>query len=140
MFTFCNFASTSRALTHSLVVNMHFFLCIFQHIFWQQFFFSGALACFLAIFFNEFMYFFSLYYCYAQPQIWFVNNNCTKIHFLFRAPTDSRRCFIFGIKNMYTSLEYFFSFSLHHCWCIHVCFHKIWQLFIRAKNFYRLCT
>lgn len=76
------------------------------------------------------MYFFSLYYCYAQPQIWFVNNNCTKnTFFLFRAPTDSR-CFIFGIK-IHRSSIFLPSLST----TIHVCFHKIWQLFIRAKNF-----
>ena len=56
--------------SHSLASRQYaFFSLHFPTYFLTTIFFSGALACFLAIFFNEFMYFFSLLLLCTAPDM-----------------------------------------------------------------------
>jgi hypothetical protein len=124
MFTFCNFR------LYLLVVNMHFFTLHFPTYFLTTIFFRHSLSAFFG---NIFQWIFFIYYCYAQPQLWFVNNNCTKNTFFIlllcaREPTDSLVLLVYALK---TPLAYFI---FHHA-CMHRS-HKIYDNYLFVPKFF----
>lgn len=129
------------SLTHSLA-SRQYALCIFQHIFWQQFFFSALSRLFFGNIFQWiYVFFFVLLFIIAMHSprydLWIII--ALKIHFLF-ARQLIVWCFIFGIlKN--TTLGYFLNiiFSSLTMHCIHASIKYDNYLFVPKKYifFYR---
>lgn len=94
---------------------MHFashFDFLHSFLFWQLF-----LGVFFGNIFFPIEHF--MFYCYAQPQKWFVNNNCTE---------NISQYFLLNDKKIYSRN------SSCEIWTMHV--YKIWQLysFLRTKG------